>query len=80
MTLATNIKKVRQTRNISQEQLAEMINVNQTFVSQLERGIRVPTVAMLEQIADVLDCSVDGLLGRNTAYQLKMISKTERND
>lgn len=64
MTLASNIAVARKERNISQKELAELIDVNQTFVSQLERGIRVPTVALLEQIADVLDCSVDGLLDR----------------
>lgn len=72
VTLASNITVTRKAKNISQEELAEMVDVNQTFISQVERGVRVPTVAMLEQIADVLDCSVDGLLGRTT--------KTERND
>lgn len=75
MTLASNIKEARQIKNVSQEQLAEMIDVNQAFVSQLERGVRVPTVAMLEQIADVLGCSLDYLVGRDTNH-----TKIERND
>ena len=71
MTLASNIAVTRKAKNISQEELAEMVDVNQTFISQVERGVRVPTVAMLEQIADVLDCSVDGLLGRTTNHTKK---------
>ncbi|MDE5769253.1 MAG: helix-turn-helix domain-containing protein [Oscillospiraceae bacterium] len=67
MTLAGNIINARKSMHISQEKLAEMVDVNQQFISQIERGVRVPTVALLEQIADVLECSVDGLLGRTTA-------------
>lgn len=69
MTLASNIKEARQIKNVSQEQLAEIIDVNQAFVSQLERGVRVPTVAVLEQIADALDCSLDYLVGRDTNHK-----------
>ena len=64
MTLASNIKEARQVKNISQSEFAEMLNVHQTYVSMIERGLSVPTVELLDRIADVLDCSVDGLLGR----------------
>lgn len=66
MTLASNIAVTRKAKNLSQEELAEMVNVNQAFISQVERGLRIPTVAMLEQIADVFDCSLDYLVGRTT--------------
>lgn len=68
MTLADNIKTTRNIRNITQNEMAEALGVNQTFISQLEKGVKVPTLAMTERIADVLDCSVDGLLGRDTKY------------
>ena len=70
MTLAGNITNARKSMHISQEKLAEMVDVNQQFISQIERGVRVPTVALLEQIADVLECSVDGLLGRTITSQI----------
>ncbi|MDE5884203.1 MAG: helix-turn-helix domain-containing protein [Oscillospiraceae bacterium] len=69
MTLASNITNARKSMHISQEELAKMLDVNQTYISQVERGVRVPTVALLEQIADVLECSVDGLLGRTITKQ-----------
>lgn len=75
MTLADNIKTTRNIRNITQNEMADALGVNQTFISQLENGRRVPTLAMTERIADVLDCSVDGLLGRDKKY-----IKYERND
>lgn len=68
MTLASNIKEARQAKNISQSEFAEMLNVHQTYVSQIERGLHVPTVEFLDRIADALDCSIDGLLGRDKKY------------
>lgn len=64
MTLADNIRKTRKAKGMSQGELAEMFNVHQTYISQVERGTSNLTIAKLEQIADVLDCSIDGLLGR----------------
>ncbi len=64
MTLADNIRETRKNRGMSQGELAEMLNVHQTYISQIERGTSSLTIARLEQIADVLDCSIDGLLGR----------------
>lgn len=68
MTLADNIKTTRNIRNITQNEMADALGVNQTFISQLENGRRVPTLEMTERIADVLDCSIDGLLERDTKY------------
>lgn len=68
MTLADNIKTTRNIRNITQNEMADALGVNQAFISQLENGRRVPTLEMTERIADVLDCSIDGLLERDTKY------------
>ena len=63
--LASNISEARKARNLSQQDLAEMIEVHQTYISQIERGLDVPTLKVIDRIADVLDCSVDTLLGRD---------------
>lgn len=68
MTLADNIKTTRNIRNITQNEMADALGVNQTFISQLENGRRVPTLEMTERIADLLDCSIDGLLERDAKY------------
>lgn len=69
MALANNIMEQRTEKGISQSELAEMLGVHQTFISHVEKGIKTPTVSMLVAIADVLDCSVDGLLGRDTNHK-----------
>ena len=75
MTLASNIREARQIKNISQGELAEILHVHQTYISQIERGLNVPSVELLDRMADVFDCSVDRLLGRDPKYFTK-----ERND
>lgn len=69
--LASNLSEARKARNLSQQDLAEMIEVHQTYISQLERGLDVPTLKVIDRIADVLDCSVDTLLGRDNKIKIE---------
>lgn len=63
-TLADNIRKARQAKNLSQNELAEKINEYSVYVSAFEHGIEIPSLSQLVRMADVFDCSVDWLLGR----------------
>lgn len=60
-----NIKLLRVAKKLSQTQLAQLLNVNQTAVSQWERGVSRPRAAMLKKLADVLGVTVDHLLSDN---------------
>ncbi len=48
------LREVRHERGISQDKLAELADVDRTFRSLLERGLRTPTLAMLFRLADAL--------------------------
>lgn len=63
------IKEMRLAAGLTQIELATRINVNQTAVSQWERGTAMPSCDKLPEIADVLNCTIDALFGRdrNTA-------------
>ncbi|MDE6004457.1 MAG: helix-turn-helix domain-containing protein [Oscillospiraceae bacterium] len=62
--LGENLKSIREKRGLTQEKLAKEINVNRVNIAYYESGTKVPSVAVLSKIADTLDCSIDGLLGR----------------
>ena len=47
-----NVKNVRRERGLSQEGLAFECGLHRTYVSGVERGIRNPTVVVLEKIAE----------------------------
>ena len=49
-----NLKKFRIERGLSQEGLAFECGLHRTYVSGVERGVRNPTVLVLEQIAKAL--------------------------
>ena len=57
-----NVKRYRKQRGLSQEGLALECGVHRTYVSGVERGIRNPTVVVLEKIAKGLDVAPSRLL------------------
>lgn len=57
------IKKHRQRMGISQEELAHRADVDRTFVSRLERGVRQPTITTLLQLAKALEVTAAELVG-----------------
>lgn len=60
--LGKRIREERKKSNLTQEQLAELINVSATYVGLIERGERSLTLDKLINIANVLGISVDYLL------------------
>ena len=58
------IKEARILANISQRELAERIGVSPATLSGYESGKHDPRSDLLMEIAEICDCSVDFLLGR----------------
>lgn len=57
-----NVKNFRKDRGLSQEGLAFECGLHRTYVSGVERGIRNPTVVVLEKIAEALNVPAGRLL------------------
>ncbi|MDE7364508.1 MAG: helix-turn-helix domain-containing protein [Ruminococcus sp.] len=62
MSLGENLKNIRLERGFTQEQLASVVDVNRVNLAKYENGTKVPSVAVLIEIANALECSIDGLL------------------
>ena len=58
------IKQLREDREISQKQLAEILNISPSTVGMYEQNRRVPSPEILNLIADYFGVSTDFLLGR----------------
>lgn len=58
-----NLKNLRKQRGMSQEALAQQLNVVRQTISKWEKGLSVPDAEMLVQIADFFEISVSELLG-----------------
>jgi transcriptional regulator with XRE-family HTH domain len=57
-----NVKHLRQDLGISQEELAFDCGLHRTYISGVERGVRNPTVKVLERIAKALKSQPGRLL------------------
>lgn len=57
-----NVRRIRQERGWSQEQLAFECDIHRTYISGVERGVRNPTVVVLQQIAETLGVPAAKLL------------------
>jgi len=63
ITIGENIKRLRREVGMTQEQLAEKLNITNAAVSKWERGDSFPDITMLFPIADYFGISVDELMG-----------------
>jgi transcriptional regulator with XRE-family HTH domain len=48
------LREIRQDNNISQEKLAEYCDLDRTYISLLERGLRQPTISTIFKLATAL--------------------------
>ena len=60
--LGINIRKIRNLRGLSQENIAESLNMSQKNYSRIENGQLSPTFKMIVQICELLGVELDKLL------------------
>ena len=53
--LGQNVRRLRLERGWSQEAFADEAGLHRTYVSDIERGARNPTIRIVAQLADALD-------------------------
>ncbi|HKT73460.1 MAG TPA: helix-turn-helix transcriptional regulator [Steroidobacteraceae bacterium] len=58
------LREQRRARGVSQETLALSADVDRTFVSQMERGIRQPTLTTLWKLSEALEVQPSTLVSR----------------
>lgn len=64
MNLGSKISALRKSINITQETLAQKLNVTNQAVSKWESGQSCPDIALLPQLADIFEISLDALFDR----------------
>lgn len=77
--LSENIKAIRKSKGLSQEELAVKLNIVRQTVSKWEQGLSVPDSDLLISLSEALETPVSTLLGENVAASkaddLKAISE-----
>lgn len=62
MGLANNLIRLRHEKNLSQLELAELLNVTRQAVSKWERGIAIPSTENLIQLSKLYAVSVEDII------------------
>lgn len=60
--LGQNLEEFRLARGWSQEEFAHQAGIHRTYISDLERGARNPTIKIVEQLSTALEVSAGALL------------------
>lgn len=70
--IGRRIKAAREKKRLTQEQLAELVDLSPMHVSVIERGVKLPKLETLINIANILDVSADELLQDVVNNQTKL--------
>ncbi|KKB78173.1 XRE family transcriptional regulator [Devosia soli] len=69
--VAWNMRRLRVGQTLSQERLAELAEVDRTYVSRLERMMENPSIGILDKIATALGVSIAELFAPPSAEEPK---------
>ncbi len=62
MNVAKNLKKYREKAGLTQAQLAAKINISQSMIAYIERGVKSPTIILAEELANALGIGLNDLI------------------
>lgn len=76
--IGKNIKRLRSEKKMTQNELSERLNISYQAVSKWERGVSLPDVSLLIDLANILETTTDNILlggGKIMGYNNKLSAK-----
>ena len=67
-SLGLKVQALRKTKNMTQEDLAEITGVSWRTISNLERGLALPTLKLIYDLSQHFNVSIDELLGSRIIF------------
>ena len=59
-----NLKELRLKKGYSQVKLQHLVGVSSSSIEAYEQGVRIPSLPVIYKLSEVLDCSIDCLVGK----------------
>ena len=78
-TFGQRLSRLRKNLGLKQDDIAEKVNISAQAVSKWENDLSAPDISTLPIIADILNVSLDELLGREIT-ETKVVPEGERKD
>lgn len=79
-TFGQRFARLRKSKNYTQEQIADKVNISYQAVSKWENDISSPDISILGELANILGVTIDELLGRVDPNEVKLVDQTKRKD
>lgn len=73
-------QRLRKAKGFTQEQIAERVNISYQAVSKWENDISSPDISILGELANILEVTVDELLGRVDPTKVTLVEEPQRKD
>ncbi|MEG2000264.1 MAG: helix-turn-helix transcriptional regulator [Evtepia sp.] len=73
-TVGGKIRIFRESQKIKQETFAEMVQLSPTYVSAIERGVKIPKLETFVRIVNTLGVSADALLAEVLEVRNEIVS------
>ena len=78
--IGKRIRRLRKQRNLTQEELGERAGLHYSYIGQVERGDKIPSLKTLSKIAQALNVSLDYILEDAETYKVKPDSESAINE
>lgn len=78
MNLGYKIKKIRYQYNLSQDELAKMLDINRNYLSRIETNKSLPTADILIKLSSLFSISIDKFLDISLENDTSLIIKQEK--
>jgi transcriptional regulator with XRE-family HTH domain len=69
--LGLNVRLAREEKGWSQDRLSEESGLHRTYISGVERGVRNPTIEVVQQLANALDVCIEHLFTEPKSKKVK---------
>lgn len=70
MDIGANLRKLRISLNLTQEELADRAELSKGFISQLERNLTSPSIATLRDLLECLGSSLESFFSKEVAEKI----------
>ena len=71
MDFGDRLRNIREDKDMTQQQVSDLIPMNQSNYSKLERNIQQPSLHQLTRLTEIFDITLDELLGIDSSIYLK---------
>lgn len=79
MNFGENLKFIREEKKLTQNELANLLNVSKANISRYELGIRQPSIDTIFLVAKFFNVSIDWLLGRSSIKNFSSVNNNPRD-